>query len=238
MSRKRKELDDREDREGKKQPQTPPLPPPPELALVACVLCKGREALIGYSLCKHKVYCLTCFDDHNVYDEHRPISCKNCDQQGWGRFLVRPGNPSITAKTAADRLTNDESADLLAAALRAVIDTCANLRLPDSQHIESAFVNQYQLFALTYMLYPLLKVDQCENLLTAAKRAGFYEMKSGYKLRNILVSFCRYPWLVSVDIGSHGVCYHGNMGELPDICKAVALTRANIDYAMGNKNYF
>ena len=57
----------------------------------------------------------------------------------------------------------------------------------------------------------LLSVGQCVRLLGMLKHCD----SSSYKCTNLLVALCAEPWDVPVAFGSHGVCYHGNLGERP-----------------------
>ena len=38
---------------------------------------------------------------------------------------------------------------------------------------------------------------------------------SNYKMRNIMIALCMYPWEPPHDLFSHGLCYHGNFGDIP-----------------------
>jgi len=248
MARKRKEREQEADVYAEalanNQPAkrvTPPPPPPiqpPPIIPVNCIQCDKTEACIGFARCKHMAYCVDCFRARELFNKPLPVLCVRCHEPGWNSFFAAPGNAATTAKAIADLYTNTSSANILSAALGGVIDTCKTLRVQKGEPIKEAMLHQYKSAAMGYDRYPLLAVDQCEALLSLAGHSGFYDLEGGYILRNVLVSFCRYPWLVSVDLGSHGVCYHGNMGEMPDLCGTFRLTRRNISYAMKEECYF
>ncbi len=59
-----------------------------------------------------------------------------------------------------------------------------------------------------------ISVDECESLLLMHQRLNFDE-KDRFGIVNLLVALCRQPWAVDVNLGSHGVCYYGCMGNVP-----------------------
>lgn len=56
-----------------------------------------------------------------------------------------------------------------------------------------------------------LSVDQTEELLRSASAHG----NTHFTVEKMLVRFCNEPWKVDRELGSAGVCYHGNMGIRP-----------------------
>ena len=65
---------------------------------------------------------------------------------------------------------------------------------------------------VTHLKGRFLTVASCVNLLKKLSRG---QSSESYKCLNLLVALCAEPWDVPLAIGSHGVCYHGNMGEKP-----------------------
>jgi hypothetical protein len=57
----------------------------------------------------------------------------------------------------------------------------------------------------------LLNVDQCEMLLNIVDTVP----KDASCLKNFLVALCDTPWKVDINLGSFGVCYYGNLGDVP-----------------------
>ena len=57
----------------------------------------------------------------------------------------------------------------------------------------------------------LLSAPQATELLLLIS----HQESSSYKCINLIVALCAEPWDVPIRYGSHGVCYHGNMGERP-----------------------
>lgn len=63
--------------------------------------------------------------------------------------------------------------------------------------------------------YYLLSVKTVEKLLEICNKNKDVHPSDTYILRNYLVSLCMFPWNIDINKGSSGVCYHGNMGEIP-----------------------
>ncbi len=71
----------------------------------------------------------------------------------------------------------------------------------------------------------MLSVKQTEELL---EKIVSIEVKNKYRLQNALVAMCNLPWSVDVHLGGSGVCYYGNLGEIPSTLEmAVGILRKN-----------
>lgn len=65
---------------------------------------------------------------------------------------------------------------------------------------------------ISYEVKGFLSITQTESLLDIAKTRGILDSE----IEKNLVKLCNVPWNVDVNLGSVGVCYHGNMGYTPD----------------------
>lgn len=71
-----------------------------------------------------------------------------------------------------------------------------------------------------------ISVNAACELLTICKTNNLH-----YNLYNLIVAMCIYPWNIPSNIGLHGVCYHGNMGDKP-------IFRELIDILEWNHKFF
>ena len=85
----------------------------------------------------------------------------------------------------------------------------------------------------------LLSVVQVEHLLTISKNRNIYEWDHrGYKMYNLLVCLCSHPWKVNVKLGKHGVCYHGNGGDKPNLFDGINYILYNQKFLKGINQFF
>jgi hypothetical protein len=68
-----------------------------------------------------------------------------------------------------------------------------------------------------------ISVDEAESILQYLQDNG----KIHYTVRNMIVRLCNQPWLIDLKLGSHGLCYFGNFGELPTLTHALQILQYN-----------
>lgn len=194
---------------------------------VVCLLCEDRDAEISTN-CRHKNYCAHCFFASRMWKLHSKI-CERCHNRTFGYFGVR-------VEAAVDRLCNEAGAVSVVPMLAAALETTAPTNCSGTDIVDAlctAFCSLEK-----DGLYPLITVDACERLLLEGQRLHMYGRRDGHKIKSALVSFCRYPWRVDVEIGSQGVCYHGNGGEIPDLAKGVRCIDTNLCFIKGKEKYY
>ena len=68
-----------------------------------------------------------------------------------------------------------------------------------------------------------LSVAQTESLLISARDKSLLN----HDMQNTLVKLCNQPWLVNKDLGGCGICYFGNLGQIPLIHEAIKILAYN-----------
>lgn len=218
---------------------SPPPPPAKRAVPVTCLLCDERDAEIATSRCQHLNLCVRCFYESDRW-RRSPNNCDRCGVQVWN-YDGRGGAATIE-RVVAMRCFAALGGDDVHAHLSQV------LRLARAAHVGNAdaLIKSLCDALLEHATdgdddgrrYPLLTVDACERLLVECDHLGLNEIQNGDKLHNVLVSFCREPWNVDAKVGSHGVCYHGNMGSAPTVLEAVRCIERNLRYITGKDAYF
>lgn len=78
-----------------------------------------------------------------------------------------------------------------------------------------------------------LSIDQVETILQMGEKISLFD-GDGYVFRNMFVQMCIFPWKVDVKLGTHGVCYFGNLGEDPtSLFNMLHLLKKNSMYLLG-----
>ena len=79
----------------------------------------------------------------------------------------------------------------------------------------------------------VISVDQAESLLTMAEKKNLPLHKEYYGIQALIVILTSFPWSVDVRLASSGVCYYGNMGNVPSLIMMANLYTANHDKILG-----
>ena len=69
----------------------------------------------------------------------------------------------------------------------------------------------------------LFTVSESEQLLMNSRN----DLPSFYKFQNLVVAMCTEPWNVDTRLGGSGVCYFGNMAEVPNDAKKTEILARN-----------
>jgi len=154
-----------------------------------CVICYEEDVkLIKFKWCKHKCICLDCYLKMDPINE--PIKCPLCR----GEIRYTDG---YNKSEAINKIFYDDT--IYYNFLKNYLST---ITLPQR---ENTIYESYENIPLKMKF----TVYQCECLLDIIKNSD------EYILRHMIVSMCREPWNIDVKLGKSGVCYYGNMGEIP-----------------------
>lgn len=204
------------------------------MAASACLTCKRKEAVVATARCQHLNYCLECFQKSDRW-RHNPQTCERCGVQVWS---YEGRGQAATVERAVDMFCLETDA---ARQVPQQLSTLIQMSNATNLHVPTFILSLVSIVAAGYRdgRFPLLSVDSCERLLTECNTRGLYQLPGGGgSIRNVLVSFCRYPWRVDVAVGSHGVCYHGNMGRVENVCEALRCVENNIKFITGRNQYY
>lgn len=201
---------------------------------IVCIVCNTNSAKLKTLTCGHTNLCVDCYLQNRRWAgrEHR---CERCGERIYSYASV---DPSVTTDSISDTRCDDLQGIELFTALKSIFSMLNVMNISIDSMIEAAraFIKSM----MTREKIPLISVDACESLLVHCNNMGLYEKNNGSKLRNMIVSLCRYPWKVDVSIGTHGICYHGNGGYVgrSSIGEAAGTIERNIDFIIGKCDYF
>lgn len=109
----------------------------------------------------------------------------------------------------------------------------------NTMNILNTILSIYNSFKPNSKLPLLFSIDEVESLLIIVKEKQITNWDvQGYKLYNMLTSLCCKPWYIDQNLGSHGVCYHGNMGSNPGIIRGIKLTKFNVEFLRGERIFY
>ena len=84
----------------------------------------------------------------------------------------------------------------------------------------------------------LLSSEEIDKLLLIVKNRNIFEWdQKGYRLYNLFVALCSHPWNVDKSLAKHGLCYHGNFGELPSLFQGLQLIIRNVESSAGENPF-
>lgn len=186
-----------------------------------CMLCLGNEASVipGFCKCKENIplLCIKCFI--NIWNS-KQRKCPKCssntnvfnfDSQMNVGDIYTNIFVSINAKNSSD----------LYKCLKTYL-TGVKQSNGDEQDIVTNIVDMYKKFYKEEKVCIRLTVDQIEDLLEMYDLLGNY-----YKIHQLLVCLCEYPWKVDVKLGRSGVCYFGNLGDRPRLSTLASMIVTN-----------
>lgn len=136
-------------------------------------------------------------------------------------------------KEMANQLSNVPFANTIFRTISTILDMLCNTPALDTIQL----VGQIKEIYRTTPLLSLISVDQCENLLKKIDEIHLNKA-TRYGLRNLFVALCRQPWLVDLNLGSHGVCYYGQSGAEPTSYSSLReLLCQNDNYIRGDRDF-
>jgi len=210
--------------------------------MIQCSSCEEKKhpnQLLTFRSCKHSCICQECyfkdrmrhfysFTYQNSNKKLPSILCANCKEE---TFYMVGG---ITKKIVEQIVDSKEQQNFYTNLHRYF----RSLRIGyiDYNGIHHTILGLYREFVGKNSRAIFLTVNQCESLLKIAQeknifekdsRTGRYILDKSYMLRNVLVALCIHPWNVDKQLGFHGICYHGNLGEEPDLADAFNLLHRN-----------
>jgi hypothetical protein len=217
-----------------------------------CCICyesKILDCFVGYS-CNHNTVCLTCFFNQNYPITNSSIfTCPLCRTEtnynnlrynlntcSWSYKKKKDGDDRKISKIIY--FDQSDNNNILYEKIRKYITTVKNEQ--NTKKILRSILILYNSIEQDIKHPILFTIDQVENLLTIMKDRDMNNWDEyGYMFYNLFVSMCRYPWKVDVALGSHGVCYHGNLGDCPgSLNKLCWIITNNQEYLTANKAYF
>jgi hypothetical protein len=207
-----------------------------------CAIClEDNVSCVELLPCKHKVVCARCIIDLNgicplcrvayekfyfpweePYDEY--MAALFCNSEALYE----------TVKSYILCLQAPASARAVHENIGEIVQQCMPeaeygmlLRNPEQYYREHSFSDKkrHLMELRNRQRFPGLTVAQTEELLVLLKLKLGGEWKE--HAPELIVAMCKTPWLVSTSVGNSGVCYRGNMGEMPNYCKALDVIRKN-----------
>lgn len=216
---------------------TAPSTAKPE-TIADCRTCLMRKAEVIVGSCGHACYCLRCLVDSGQWsNEGRASTCPACGAVQ--RAYYRGVGALHTAARVADAVCTPTGGTALFDTLNNMFATLESLRINDI----AILVNSCsQLAALEIenwspRFLPFMSVAQCEQLLQRCQTNGITALAGGHRMQHVLVSLCRHPWAVDAALGQSGVCYHGNMGDVPSLCGVMRTLKNNAEHVSGRLAY-
>ena len=206
---------------------------PKRLVPVTCVICAENDACISVARCQHKNYCISCFFKQELW-RYKCTKCQRCSIDCWSHYS--DCEEASIARISDIRWNENKSHDLA----KNIDQYLSVVEQSGSQDVQLVITTLCSFFIdlSKNNLFPFISIDECERLLLKFNKMQLRHVIEGYKMKNVLVSFCRYPWSVSVEIGSHGVCYHGNLGLVSNINEAARCLENNLDFIFGRQGYY
>lgn len=186
-----------------------------------CLYCFDENVqLLKYSNCNHSVYCKECYvnnilenfkqslDDH-IEHKFGIVNCLICKKEN--SFIsgcsIKDINYLIT-----DNEKQTDFYNFIEKLLKVTKVGNCNIK----QLVNTILEIYIELFN-KYGKPILLKANQSEILLQICIDNGIMNLQNNHKIRNLLVALSFEPWNVDKNIGGCGVCYHGNMGDIPGV---------------------
>lgn len=213
---------------------------------VKCSICFEMRQCLHFTPCGHECVCPTCYIENRVsifanVDAFDPFTCPLC------RVIVRHVAEWTTEPVGAmkpqTRVVDEEHLTIATNVEEQLkFFNFLKVRFRNRSSISIALLSKvihkfYKHCFITQKRPILLSVKQCEMILKLATVHAHLPERNSYILRKMLVASCVQPWLVNRDIGSEGVCYHGNLGERPTIVEYINLLYRN-HYNLMKIKYF
>lgn len=196
-----------------------------------CVCLESTKYLVKFYPCKHKCVCIKCITNIE-YSRVVTLTQKihNC--------------PICRANIKTISLDKDIKYHDLFCNLKGRSDFFKFVKgyttiLTNTTDIESFILNiieAYEVFVEKYKEPCLISSEQSEILLGEIHKKGVYD----YRFLNLFVCMCANGWNVDVNLGGHGVCYFGNLGDpMVDYNKLLStLQRNHKAMILHNENNF
>lgn len=190
-----------------------------------CCICLDAKCDLEFRPCKHQSVCADC------YLKDKINACPIC------RTEIQHLFSGETVETIINTMCKEDS-NLLYECLTTYIN---NISVIDLGKTGPIWETIYELFQNVGACnenankYCLLTVLQTETILQYCLDKGLFEVRENYVLRNIFVAMCKHPWNVDMRLGSHGVCYHGNLGDKPSIIEGINLIKRNVKFLLEKK---
>lgn len=186
----------------------------------SCVVCLDNDVeieLVEPKKCSHKCLCIGCYLKLSKMMTTETITCPLCRTET--RFAYGSAK-KLCSVLYSDRL-NDDFFKFLKNYVK-ILTPFSNM-----EKISETIRGGYKDMFLKNEKYPLLTVDQVEIILKMAFDVKLDVNNSFHKFQHLLVCLCIHPWTVSIPLASSGVCYHGNMGDMPTLKRGKDLIMEN-----------
>lgn len=178
-----------------------------------CVICLDQLINVKLLSCKHSCLCSVCYIEL-FHQNNGIILCPLCRTTNKSAYVANL--EEITNIFINER--GNDFFDFLKSYFRLI-------SVPDK--IDGVLDTIHDNYITLDSKGPCLSIEQVEILLKLVIDKGFFISKNSNRLRNLLVALCREPWNIDVNLGTHGVCYYGNLGEIPSVNKAIILLHGN-----------
>lgn len=192
--------------------------PTVDIHIMDCCICLDKKAIVTLRPCKHECLCVRCLLTTKAGNSN--IYCPIC------RAEVKWYDSTASINDCLECMFRDD--ELIFKALESYFGNLSSGAIDNTDEIKKTVYDVFEAICnLNKESYPLLTVEHTNSLLKLCVEKHIHTLHKNYILKNILVSMCKQPWDVDGALGTHGVCYHGNMGDKPSLKEGIALIQSN-----------
>ena len=195
-----------------------------------CVCCLDKKAYVMLP-CKHTCLCIIC--TAALFQKFTKPLCPLCRQEFTKNTYFTEHN---NLNKAIDPLFEDAT-DLFSC-LEIYLNSISPSDITKTTEIvQNIYTIFDSLFSTNSLTLKLLTLTQTINLLNIIHNKKLLSHHPNYCLQHIIVAMCRNPWNVPTELGSSGVCYYGNLGETPELHKAIVYITTNNIPSLTKKHF-
>lgn len=186
-----------------------------------CLSCGQNKGEYKLTCCKSQHYCLECCIQSVIN------SCVSCGDICESFFPISRKKNFHWVQLASEKIWRELS-DCENHNLYECLKTYISMvKYSNGKEIDYTIKKIWKSYFDCCNLLPLLTIDQSHEILSLFNSKKEKVSENSCLIVNTIVAMTVTPWLVDVAIGSHGVCYHGNMGETPFPWKSLRILVQN-----------
>lgn len=192
-----------------------------------CVVCMDTEVNITFINCKHTCICFKCY--MKLIDDKYNIKCPMCRQMNdcvsYNKFNDRMNEANKLANVLYD--DEKECENDLFLFVKSYIRKLSPSR--DTHDIIKNICEYYNDVCADKQndIGVKINISHIQEILKIAHDRGLIQTKNGYKLQHLFVAMSISPWSVPLSLASSGICYYGNMGDIPNPIQNINLHKSN-----------
>ena len=174
------------------------------------------------SHCHNRCFCFACIGQCCQFCRNETLDFCNVEQ-------ISHQSPSQIAETVSNVVHGRKMFETIFT----VFDMLLGFTAVDT----SELIEQIKQVYRTLPGLSMMSRDECELLLNKLNKIAL-DKDTGFGMRNLLVALCRQPWAIDVNLGTHGICYYGASGQVPNSFIAVLqLLSTNDRLIRGNRDF-